>query len=407
MGMNTEDIFLRLENFKATHRDDYDSEEEMVQAFIEQYNTSLEEGESAFMSDDRIEAMEWYQDAAMTDDPDQALIKLKKALELDPTNLDIKLAIYLEEEEDDQTYISLLEADLEAYYRNHRRELAESGYFDIDNRPYFRCLAHVAGYYKMELRYDKAINYFKKLLKLDDRDPLGVRYGLMGVYVSTFDFRKARAHYKKYDRDHQDIQLMAMMIVSLWLEGDEAFAAKLIKKVVELSPASRLFFEEEFYDIDCVFDYTLEESYGLNSPEAFAVGLMEVSTLLQQSQLMYRFIKDTVEQADPQEKKSAKSGQTSKKASAEDDQAVSATKPDASDQKAKSKAKKSKDKPTPAEADSEVFQGIAPQYVHLLQEAGYQDMEDFKELSQEDILAIDGVGPSTLEKLKANGVQFK
>ena len=97
MGMNTEDIFLRLENFKATHRDDYDSEEEMVQAFIEQYNTSLEEGESAFMSDDRIEAMEWYQDAAMTDDPDQALIKLKKALELDPTNLYIKIDIYLEE----------------------------------------------------------------------------------------------------------------------------------------------------------------------------------------------------------------------------------------------------------------------------------------------------------------------
>lgn len=406
MGMNKEDIFLRLENFKATHRDDYESEEEMVQAFIEQYNTSLEEGESAFMSDDRIEAMEWYQDAAMTDDPDQALIKLKKALELDPTNLDIKLAIYLEEE-DDQTYISLLEADLEAYYRNHRRELTESGYLGIDNRPYFRCLAHVAGYYKKELRYDRAINYFKKLLKLDDRDPLGVRCSLMGAYVNSFDFRKARAHYKKYDRDHQDIQLMAMMIVAMWLEGDETFAAKLIKKVVELSPASRLFFEEEFFDIDCVFDYTFEESYGLNSPEAFAVGLMEVSTLLQQSQLMYRFIKDTVEQADPQEQKSAKSGQTSKKDLAEDDQAVSETKPDASDKKTKSKAKKSKDKPASAETSSEVFQGISPQYVHLLNEAGYQDIEDFKGVSQEAILAIDGVGPSTLEKLKANGVQFK
>lgn len=52
-------------------------------------------------------------------------------------------------------------------------------------------------------------------------------------------------------------------------------------------------------------------------------------------------------------------------------------------------------------------EGIRANLVATLYQAGIRSMADFKLQTEEDLLALKGIGPATVKKLKENGVSLK
>ena len=45
--------------------------------------------------------------------------------------------------------------------------------------------------------------------------------------------------------------------------------------------------------------------------------------------------------------------------------------------------------------------------VHIFVENGIRRSTDFKKWTEKEVLALKGIGPATVQKLKENGIQFK
>ena len=55
----------------------------------------------------------------------------------------------------------------------------------------------------------------------------------------------------------------------------------------------------------------------------------------------------------------------------------------------------------------EKMKGIRMDIVRIFVENGIQTSADFKNWTEKEILALKGIGPVTVQKLKGNGIRFK
>lgn len=56
---------------------------------------------------------------------------------------------------------------------------------------------------------------------------------------------------------------------------------------------------------------------------------------------------------------------------------------------------------------SEIFKDISDTVVLRLFEKKLMTLEDFKNVTEKEVLTLDGIGPVTIKKLKDNGIKFK
>ena len=57
--------------------------------------------------------------------------------------------------------------------------------------------------------------------------------------------------------------------------------------------------------------------------------------------------------------------------------------------------------------NEEKMKGIRMDLVHIFVENGIRRSTDFKKWTEKEVLALKGIGPATVQKLKENGIQFK
>ena len=53
------------------------------------------------------------------------------------------------------------------------------------------------------------------------------------------------------------------------------------------------------------------------------------------------------------------------------------------------------------------MKGIRMDLGHIFVENGIRRSTDFKKWTEKEVLALKGIGPATVQKLKENGIQFK
>lgn len=53
------------------------------------------------------------------------------------------------------------------------------------------------------------------------------------------------------------------------------------------------------------------------------------------------------------------------------------------------------------------MKGIRMDFVHIFVENGIRTSSDFKKWTEKEVLALKGIGPVTVKKLKENGIKFK
>ena len=57
--------------------------------------------------------------------------------------------------------------------------------------------------------------------------------------------------------------------------------------------------------------------------------------------------------------------------------------------------------------NEETMKGIRMDLVHIFVENGIRRSSDFKKWTEKEVLALKGIGPVTVKKLKENGIKFK
>ena len=108
------------------------------------------------------------------------------------------------------------------------------GWEYIENRPYLRLKADLAGKYVRNAFFTKAEKQYKELLEMNPNDSLGARFELMNVYAHLEKYDEAKAFLDEYEQEYRlnDLLLVPMMLVALKVgenEVAEDYYRKLLK----------------------------------------------------------------------------------------------------------------------------------------------------------------------------------
>ena len=273
MSFETEKIITLLNKFMDEHGDEYQDEEEAIAAFQMQYNQSLLMGEDFI--DDSDEDLLWdlleELHYARPGSPKRKKIA-KQILEIEPDNLEAKQTLFSYLPRPEELY------ELEKLEREEVKKLdpEEMGWEYIENRPYLRLKADLAGKYVRNAFFTKAEKQYKELLEMNPNDSLGARFELMNVYAHLEKYVDAKAFLDEYEKEYRlnDLLLVPMMLVALKVGEDEVaedYYRKLLKENSDVTKFLRLLKKEGAEGVEMIADEPNDGYYRPNSLESLVL----------------------------------------------------------------------------------------------------------------------------------------
>ncbi len=215
-----------------------------------------------------------------------ALKYAKKALELDPENLDASVMVA-------EASASSPDKLLDKYKKligEAEKKLESEGYFDencvgefwliLETRPYMRLLMNYVETLVECCKMRCAAEVCEKMLRLCNMDNLGARYRIMHIYAYLEEEQAALKILEKYPVD--DTQMLLPMSIMYYKLGDLKESVKYLKKLRTLNKDTIEFFEniaendfeQLLYSMN-PFGYrpdTIEELMAEGSENAFLFG---------------------------------------------------------------------------------------------------------------------------------------
>lgn len=273
MSFETEKIITLLNKFMDEHGDEYQDEEEAIAAFQMQYNQSLLMGEDFI--DDSDEDLLWdlleELHYARPGSPKRKKIA-KQILEIEPDNLEAKQTLFSYLPRPEELY------ELEKLEREEVKKLdpEEMGWEYIENRPYLRLKADLAGKYVRNAFFTKAEKQYKELLEMNPNDSLGARFELMNVYAHLEKYDEAKAFLDEYEKEYRldDMLLIPMILLALKVgenEVAEDYYRKLLKENSDVTKFLRLLKKEGAEGVEMIADEPNDGYYRPNSLESLVL----------------------------------------------------------------------------------------------------------------------------------------
>ena len=189
-------------------------------------------------------------------------------MEIEPENLEAKQALF--------SYLPRLEElyELEKLEREEIKKLdpEEIDWGYIENRPYLRLKADLAGKYVRNAFFTKAEKQYKELLEMNPNDSLGARFELMNVYAHLEKYDKAKSFLDEHEKEYRlnDLLLVPMMLVALKVgenEVAEDYYRKLLKENSDVTKFLRLLKKEGAEGVEMIADELNDGYYRPNSLE--------------------------------------------------------------------------------------------------------------------------------------------
>lgn len=237
MSRDTEKMFSDLQNYLNSQDFNISDEEDLnekVQEFMKQYNSSIPDElteKTAKTSDDFLELSENAENKA------SALKYAKKALKLDPDNLDAEMRVADLGSKDELDHLRKVEKIVD-----HGQQLMEQGGFmtedtigdfwqTIGTRPYIRCLIGYAHALQENGMIKRAISTYEEVLRLNTDDNMGARYSLMHLYALMEDEESSLALFSRYEgEDTMFLLPLSLLYFKLEnLEKSEEYLQRLVK----------------------------------------------------------------------------------------------------------------------------------------------------------------------------------
>ena len=255
------------------HGDEYQNDEEAIAAFQMQYNQSLLMGED-FIDDsdenllwDLLEEMHYVRPGTL-----KRKKIAKQILEIEPDNFEAKQALFSYLPRPEELY------ELEKLEREEVKKLdpEEMGWEYIENRPYLRLKADLAGKYVRNAFFTKAEKQYKELLEMNPNDSLGARFELMNVYAHLEKYDKAKSFLDEHEKEYRlnDLLLVPMMLVALKVgenEVAEDYYRKLLKENSDVTKFLRLIKKEGEEGVEMIADEPNDGYYRPNSLESLVL----------------------------------------------------------------------------------------------------------------------------------------
>ncbi len=204
---------------------------------------------------------------AYQSEPEDGINLAEQALELDPDNSRAYNYLAQTETVPAKAYVLFEKAALTEEKKLGKDFFKENaGHFWVmtETRPYMTALAGMAGCLTSMEKTGKAIEIYKKLLKLNPSDNQGVRYELSGLYLKNKKFESYKALYGKYEDDCAAPWLYNHAYYLYMTEGKGSGFTKALEKAYDANPhfINALAGKEELTDlpVEMVVLGSLEEA---------------------------------------------------------------------------------------------------------------------------------------------------
>ena len=263
MSRDTERVIRAFDEYLKTHQNQISDDHalgRMARQFSEEYNHLLQDHEPE-SAEDYLE----LSDEAPS--KSAALRYAKKALSLEPDNLDAASAVAQLDAQDDVALLDKLSALIEKGNRqmereNYFKESMGDFWMVVETRPYMRLRYD---YMQTLIRcgmYRQAILEGKQLMELCKEDNLGVRYDLIHLYAQLDDLDSALALKDSHPVNEDDGQFLMALAVLYFKRGalDESLAC--LKKLCAVNRDTKRFLQAVHKEeADSLFESMDEMSY--------------------------------------------------------------------------------------------------------------------------------------------------
>lgn len=265
---DTEEIVRRLHAYLAEHGQEHETPEAAAEAFLAMLQHSEEGPALNLPVSDRERAGQLLSELQFARTEKEYRSTIKRALELDPENIDARIMAL---DEESLTYLT----DLAQIVEEGRVFLEKAGFTGPDamgsywliseTRPFVRAKrAYANALYERRMKR-KAAEQLEELLQLNQDDNTGARYDLMSVYNDLEQLDKAKELYQRYP-EASAFMLLPLILSSL-KAGDELGAKRFYKQLMEANKGCRIVFGKRELDFDAVMDASEDQQYALGSAE--------------------------------------------------------------------------------------------------------------------------------------------
>jgi tetratricopeptide (TPR) repeat protein len=246
MSRETEMIFREFEKYMDEHgRPETEQDvNDMMQAFMLEYNQSVASREpltpaTASSADDYIDL------AAQAASLDEAIGYAKRAVKLEPDNLDAELY-----------YVALSAKDhfdrlnkIKRLVQKGNRMMKEQGYFDEEyigafwgfhqTRPYMRARQAYVDALLDVCMFEAAVVECEDMIRLSENDNIGARYTLMHLYALEGNEEKALELFDRYTED--GAMMLLPLAVLYYKKNDLKTSLKYLKQIMKHNPDLKKF----------------------------------------------------------------------------------------------------------------------------------------------------------------------
>lgn len=257
MSNQTERAFKELYKFLDENGGTGDKSQDEVEGLINEFMANYNQSPRKLTENSAKTADDYLELANSATSKKNALKYAKKAVELDPDNIDAQEMVA----QMSATSINNLIDRLEKIIASAEVKLKADGYFEDDaigdfwlifqTRPYMRLLDSYANALIDCGRIRTAIAACEKMLKLCKNDNLGERYRLMHLLAYFEDEKGALALMSKYPEE-ESTQFLLPLSVLYYKLGNLPEAEKYLKRLRVVNKDTVKFF-------NCIFNDKLEE----------------------------------------------------------------------------------------------------------------------------------------------------
>ena len=287
MSFISEKIMKQMNEFIANNASAEMSEgelQELINRFVEEHNRNL----PGKMTEKKAKtAADFLELAEDTMDAKSALRYAKKALELEPDNLDAKRKLLtltpMNEVERFQRLATLVQEGKALMEKQGFADKESIGQYwgILETRAYMRLL-HDYVYVLLEAgMFGRAMAQCEEMLRLCESDNLGIRYTLIHLYVYFENEVAALGLHRRYG-GHEETQMLMAMSVLYFKLGQWDKAGEYLSRVAKINKDVKKFFKS-------IFDETFEQFADMMSKGGYAPNTgEELCAEMMQNEFLFR-----------------------------------------------------------------------------------------------------------------------
>ena len=306
---------------------------------------------------------------------------LKQVLKINPDYFAADFHLFLSEVEDFDlsTFKKVLDFEVLVLEKWKMNGYNSWDYFEA--RPILSALMFLIEYYMMENFNSKAMKLIDLYLsKRPERFPPNFVFCMLSLYHITGQELKVERFYREeLNKGKRDDTILIHAIISAFSQGKIEEASQLFAKLVEINDEAVEFFIEEDWQFK-VIDIEDQECYCPNSVESLQASLYPLFDYLLENIILTKFLTNEAQKFRRKPVFSNHSSMIKNLSEVSDCHSF---------------------------MNEEKMKGIRMDLVHIFVENGIRRYSDFKKWTEKEVLALKGIGPVTVKKLKENGIKFK